>query len=92
MLFLGQERLSKDILSPQDYSPPPSSGARYRKKQPYKVIFNKPRSSILPGSVPDPEIFVQVKSVIDNAGKFSTDQQSKKKKTQMQEDFQVQIY
>ena len=37
-------------------------------------------------------IFFQVKSVIDNAGKLSTDQQSKKKKTQMQEDFQVQLY
>ena len=34
----------------------PPAGARNNKKRPLQLIFNNPRTSILPGSAPDPNI------------------------------------
>ena len=50
-------RVSKGIrIGPNSVRDP--SGARDEKKTSYQLIFNNSRSSILPGSVPDPTSIV----------------------------------
>ncbi len=57
-LILGQNRLSKYELCPaglgKELGQYPPTGARNRKKTTLQIIFNNPRSSIKPGSAPDP--------------------------------------
>ncbi len=63
MLILGHVRLSKDWFHPSGYKGIRMSPRRFRagvsniKKKPFQLIFKNLRSSILPESSPDPNIF-----------------------------------
>ncbi len=61
MLILGQVRLSKGKLCPAGLKP--LAVVKNKKNTPpTSIIFNKPRSSIKPRSVPDPNIYKHRKS------------------------------